>query len=55
MRLLGKVISSPFLIWRDDKVVKVPADQIEVLESEAEYGPSKKRTNSDERTGGALL
>ncbi len=31
------------VIWRDGKVVKVPADQIEVREPEAEYGQLKEK------------
>ncbi len=33
----------PIVIWRDGKVVKVPADQIEVRETESEYGNSKEK------------
>jgi hypothetical protein len=38
-----KRTGDPIVIWRDGKVVKVPADQIEVREPEAEYGNSKLR------------
>jgi len=27
----------PIVIWRDGKVVKIPADQIEIREDQAEY------------------
>ena len=37
-----KRTGDPIVIWRDGKVVKVPADQIEVRESEAEYGNPKE-------------
>lgn len=37
-----KRTGDPIVIWRDGKVVKVPADQIEVHEPEAEYGNSKE-------------
>ena len=33
-----KCTGDPIVIWRDGKVVKVPADQIKVREPEAEYG-----------------
>ena len=38
-----KRTGDPIVIWRDGKVVKVPADQIEVRESEAEYGKLKEK------------
>lgn len=38
-----KRTGDPIVIWRDGKVVKVPADQIEVHEPEAEYGNSKDK------------
>ncbi len=37
-----KRTGDPIVIWRDGKVVKVPADQIEVREPEAEYGNPKE-------------
>ena len=37
-----KRTGDPIVIWRDGKVVKVPADQIEVRESEAAYGHPKE-------------
>ena len=37
-----KRTGDPIVIWRDGKVVKVPADQIEVRETEAEYGKPKE-------------
>jgi hypothetical protein len=37
-----KRTGDPIVIWRDGKVVKVPADQIEVRETEAEYGKLKE-------------
>lgn len=33
----------PIVIWRDDKVVHVPAEQIVVRETEAKYAASRKR------------
>jgi hypothetical protein len=38
-----KRTGDPIVIWRDGKVVKVPADQIEVREPEAEYGQLKEK------------
>ncbi len=38
-----KRTGDPIVIWRDGKVVKVPADQIEVRETEAEYGKPKEK------------
>ena len=38
-----KRTGDPIVIWRDGKVVKIPADQIEVREPEAEYGNSKEK------------
>lgn len=38
-----KRTGDPIVIWRDGKVVKIPADQIEVYEPEAEYGNSKEK------------
>jgi len=38
-----KRTGDPIVIWRDGKVVKVPADQIEVREPEAEYGQPKEK------------
>jgi len=32
-----KRTGDPIVIWRDGKVVKIPADQIEVREDQAEY------------------
>ena len=37
-----KRTGDPIVIWRDGKVVKVPAGQIEVREPEAEYGNPKE-------------
>jgi len=37
-----KRTGDPIVIWRDGKVVKIPADQIEVRETEAEYGKLKE-------------
>ena len=39
-----KRTGDPIVIWRDGKVVKVPADQIEVRETEAEYGKLKEKS-----------
>ena len=39
-----KRTGDPIVIWRDGKVVKVPADQIEVREPEAEYGKPKEKS-----------
>jgi len=33
----------PIAIWRDGKVVRIPADQIEVREPEVEYTASPKK------------
>jgi len=33
----------PIAIWRDGKVVRIPADQIEVREPEVEYTVSRKK------------
>jgi len=38
-----KRTGDPIVIWRDGKVVKVPASQIEVREPEAEYGNPKEK------------
>ncbi|MBW1835309.1 MAG: hypothetical protein JRI62_11535 [Deltaproteobacteria bacterium] len=38
-----KRTGDPIVIWRDGKVIKVPADQIEVREPEAEYGQLKEK------------
>jgi len=38
-----KRTGDPIVIWRDGKVVKVPADQIEVREPETEYGNPKEK------------
>lgn len=38
-----KRTGDPIVIWRDGKVVKIPADQIEVHEPEAEYGNPKDK------------
>jgi len=35
----------PIAIWRNGKVVRIPADQIEVREPQAEYSVSRKRRN----------
>jgi hypothetical protein len=37
-----KRTGDPIVIWRDGKVIKVPAKQIEVREPEAEYGNPKE-------------
>lgn len=39
-----KRTGDPIVIWRDGKVVKVPADQIEVREPEAEYEHLKEKS-----------
>jgi hypothetical protein len=33
----------PIAIWRDGKVVRIPADQIEIREPEVEYTVSRKK------------
>lgn len=38
-----KRTGDPIVIWRDGKVVKIPADQIEIREPQAEYSISEKR------------
>ncbi|MEA2040019.1 MAG: hypothetical protein U9N82_09345, partial [Thermodesulfobacteriota bacterium] len=38
-----KRTGDPIVIWRDGKVVKIPADQIEVYEPAAEYRNSKEK------------
>ncbi len=35
----------PIAIWRDGKVVRIPADQIEVREPQVEYTAPRKRGN----------
>ncbi|MDO9565642.1 MAG: hypothetical protein Q7J15_02735 [Candidatus Desulfaltia sp.] len=40
-----KRTGDPIVIWRDGKVVKIPADQIEVYETESEYGKLKEMKN----------
>ena len=35
----------PIAVWRDGKVVRIPADQIEVREPQVEYRASRKRRN----------
>ncbi|MBW1802401.1 MAG: hypothetical protein JRJ85_16935 [Deltaproteobacteria bacterium] len=43
VKAVGKAIADhkraghPIVIWRDGKVVKIPADQIGIRESESEY------------------
>jgi len=37
-----KRTGDPIVIWRDGRVVKVPADQIEIREPQAEYAISEK-------------
>lgn len=37
----------PIAIWRNGKVVRIPAEQIEVREPQAEYPVSRKREKSD--------
>ena len=37
-----KRTGDPIVIWRDGRVVKVPADQIEIREPQAEYSISEK-------------
>ena len=32
-----KRTGDPIVVWRDDSVVKIPAEQIEIREPEAEY------------------
>ena len=38
-----KRTGDPIVIWRDGKVVKIPADQVEVREPETEYGQLKEK------------
>ena len=38
-----KSTGDPIVIWRDSKVVKILADQIEVREPEVKYGNSKEK------------
>ena len=38
-----KRTGDPIVIWRDGKVVKIPAGQIEVREPEVEYGKPKEK------------
>jgi len=38
-----KRTGDPIVIWRDGKVVKIPADQIEVCEPQTEYGQLKEK------------
>ena len=39
----------PIVVWRDDKIVEITADQIEVREPQAEYTSlRKKRTRKTE-------
>lgn len=33
----------PIAIWRDGKVIRIPADQIEVREPQTEYTPFRKK------------
>jgi membrane-bound ClpP family serine protease len=37
-----KRTGEPLVIWRDGKVVKIPADQLEVREAQTEYSEEKK-------------
>ena len=37
-----KRTGDPIVTWRDGKVVKIPADQIEILEPQTEYSVSVK-------------
>ena len=41
-----RLSGDPIVIWRDGKVVKIPADQIEVCEPEGEY---KARSTDEEQ------
>lgn len=34
-----KRAGDPIVVWRDDRVVKIPAEQIEIREPVAEYKP----------------
>jgi len=38
-----KRTGDPIVVWRDGEVVKIPADQIEVREPEAEYKALDKK------------
>ena len=38
-----KRTGDPIVVWRDGEVVKIPADQIEVREPDAEYRTLDKR------------
>lgn len=38
-----KRTGDPIVIWRDGKVVKIPAYQIEVCEPQTEYGQLKEK------------
>jgi len=37
-----KRTGEPLVVWREGKVVKVPADQLELREPQAEYSKEKK-------------
>ena len=41
-----KRTGDPIVIWRDGRVVKIPADQIEVREAQTEYSMSTKGKSS---------
>ncbi len=41
-----KRTGDPIVIWRDGRVVKIPADQIEVRETQTEYSMSTKGKSS---------
>jgi hypothetical protein len=41
-----KRTGDPIVIWRDGRVVKIPADQIEVREAQTEYFMSTKGRSS---------
>ncbi|MFH1757725.1 MAG: hypothetical protein ABH969_06735 [Pseudomonadota bacterium] len=38
-----KKAGHPIAVWRDGRVVHIPADQIEMHETRAEYSTSRKR------------
>jgi len=38
-----KRTGDPIVVWRDGRVVKIPADQIEIREPEAEYKTADRK------------
>ena len=38
-----KRTGDPIVVWRDDRVVKIPAEQIEIREPVAEYKPLDRK------------